>query len=211
MMGRSHLAFNAASAVVMSSFVHVGGEAYSWSFLLTLMDGHTVITSMLLPSLTQKCMYYLLVLLGALLPDIDHPGSILGRRCSFISRTLHNWFGHRSITHSILGILLLASLCTGIGSLLVALCNAQHIIFSASSIAILHLALFSLLFGYALHLFADSLTKEGIPLLWPHKKRYALIPFAALRFRVGTWAEHLILWSLIFCVGVGFGAGSFSF
>jgi inner membrane protein len=211
MMGRSHLAFNAASAVVMSSFVHIGGEAYSWSYLLALLDGHTLITSMLMPSLTQKCIYYLLVLFGALLPDIDHPNSILGRRCRLVSYALHRWCGHRSITHSILGLFLILALCVGLGSLVIALCGSQGIIFSASSRAMLYLALLSLLFGYALHLLADSLTKEGIPLLWPHKKRYGLIPLVAFRFRVGTWAEHALLWSLIFCVGVGFGAGSFSF
>ena len=211
MMGRSHLAFNAASAVMMSSFVHIGGEAYSWSFLLALANGHMPITSMLLPSLAQKCIYYVLVLFGALLPDIDHPGSILGRRCGPISRVLHHWCGHRSITHSISGILLLLGFCIGMGSLAMALVGSQGIIFSASSRVILYLALYSLLFGYALHLLADSLTKEGIPLLWPHKKRYGLIPLVALRFRVGTWAEHVLLWSLIFCVGVGFGTGNFSF
>ena len=211
MMGRSHLAFNAASAVMMSSFVHVGGEAYSWSFLLALVNGHILITSMLLPSLAQKCMYYMLVLFGALLPDIDHPNSILGRRCGSISRTLHHWCGHRSITHSIFGVLILLGFCIGIGSLALALGGSQGIVFSASSQAMLRLGLYSLLFGYALHLLADSLTKEGIPLLWPSKKRYGLIPLASLRFRVGTWVEHLILWSLIFCVGVGFGMGSFSF
>lgn len=211
MMGRSHIAFNAASAVMMSSFVHIGGEAYSWSFLLALIHGHTLTTSMLLPSLTQKCMYYVLVLFSALLPDIDHPNSILGRRCRPISCALHHWCGHRSITHSIVGVLLLLGLCIGIGSLALALGGSQGIIFSASSQAMLHLALYSLLFGYTLHLLADSLTKEGIPLLWPSKKRYGLIPLTSLRFRVGTWVEHLILWSLIFCVGVGFGMGSFSF
>ena len=211
MMGRSHLAFNAASAVMISSVVHIGGEAYSWSFLLALMNGHTLITSMLLPSLAQKCIYYVLVLFGALLPDIDHPNSILGRRCGPISRALHHWCGHRSITHSIFGILLLLGLCIGIGSLTIALGDSQGILFSASSQAMLRLALYSLLFGYTLHLLADSLTKEGIPLLWPSKKRYGLIPLASLSFRVGTWVEYLILWSLIFCVGVGFGTGSFSF
>lgn len=211
MMGRSHLAFNAASAVVMSSFVHIGGIAYSWPYLLTLLDGHTLITSMLMPSLTQKCIYYILVLFGALLPDIDHPNSILGRRCVLVSNTLHRWCGHRSITHSILGLVLILALCAGLGSLIIAVCGSQGIVFVASSMTMLHLALFSLLFGYALHLLADSLTKEGIPLLWPYKKRYGLIPLVAFRFRVGTWTEHVLLWSFIFCVGVGFGAGSFSF
>lgn len=40
-------------------------------------------------------------LLGSLLPDLDHPKSILGRRVPFISKPIHKLFGHRSITHSL--------------------------------------------------------------------------------------------------------------
>ena len=40
-------------------------------------------------------------LAGSLLPDIDHPQSILGRRLPFISKPIHKCFGHRSFTHSI--------------------------------------------------------------------------------------------------------------
>lgn len=211
MMGRSHLAFNAASAVIASSFLHIGGEVYSWSYVLALLEGHIATTSLLIPGLVQKCIYYTCVLVGALLPDIDHPNSILGRRCGFVSHTLHRWYGHRSITHSVFGLLLLCTLGFGLSSLGIALCNSQGIHISVALESTFRLALFSLIFGCALHLLADSLTKEGIPLLWPHTERYGLIPLTALRFRVGTWVEYVFLWSLIFCVGVGFGAGSISF
>lgn len=40
-------------------------------------------------------------LVGSLLPDIDHPNSILGRRLPFISKPIHKYFGHRGLTHSI--------------------------------------------------------------------------------------------------------------
>lgn len=40
-------------------------------------------------------------MVGSLLPDIDHPQSVLGRRLPFISNPIHKCFGHRSITHSI--------------------------------------------------------------------------------------------------------------
>jgi inner membrane protein len=211
MMGKSHLAFNAASAVVVSSMVHVGGETYSWSYLLALLSGHLAFTPVALPSLLQKGIFYLLVLLGALLPDIDHPGSLLGRRCWFISYPLHRCFGHRSITHSLLAVLLLAVTCIALGSTGIALYSSQGASVSPVLLNTLHLALFSLLFGYIMHLLADSLTKEGIPLLWPYEKRYGLLPFTSLRFRTGTWVEYLLLWSFIFCIGVGFGTGNFSF
>lgn len=40
-------------------------------------------------------------LVGSLLPDIDHPQSVIGRRLPITSGFLHKSFGHRSLTHSI--------------------------------------------------------------------------------------------------------------
>ena len=40
--------------------------------------------------------------LGALLPDIDHPKSMLGSKLSPISDLLYSTVGHRTLTHSIL-------------------------------------------------------------------------------------------------------------
>ena len=36
---------------------------------------------------------------GALLPDIDHPQSTIGRLCFFLSIPLNKWYGHRKIVH----------------------------------------------------------------------------------------------------------------
>lgn len=41
------------------------------------------------------------ILLGSLLPDIDHPQSILGRHVLFLSKPIHRNFGHRTLTHSL--------------------------------------------------------------------------------------------------------------
>lgn len=41
------------------------------------------------------------ILFGSLLPDIDHPYSLLGRHVPFISKPLYRHFGHRSLTHSL--------------------------------------------------------------------------------------------------------------
>ena len=43
-------------------------------------------------------------LIGALLPDIDHPKSWLGRRLPLLSLPLSAIFGHRGITHSLLAV-----------------------------------------------------------------------------------------------------------
>lgn len=39
---------------------------------------------------------------GTLLPDIDHPGSYMGKRNKFISKVANKTLGHRGGTHSLL-------------------------------------------------------------------------------------------------------------
>ena len=44
---------------------------------------------------------------GSLLPDIDHPSSYLGKRHKMVSGVTNKAFGHRGITHSLLGFILI--------------------------------------------------------------------------------------------------------
>ena len=44
---------------------------------------------------------------GSLLPDIDHPSSYLGKRHKMVSGVTNKAFGHRVITHSLLGFILI--------------------------------------------------------------------------------------------------------
>ena len=46
-----------------------------------------------------------LATIGAMLPDIDHPSSWIGRRLRLISRPLAATFGHRGVTHSMVAVL----------------------------------------------------------------------------------------------------------
>ena len=56
------------------------------------------------PVLAQGDWFHMIpaVLLGSLLPDLDHPGSILGRLFRIISLPLSKLCGHRGFTHSLL-------------------------------------------------------------------------------------------------------------
>ena len=47
--------------------------------------------------------------LGALLPDIDHPGSVVGRRLWFFSIPVSLLFGHRGITHSLIAVVVMSA------------------------------------------------------------------------------------------------------
>lgn len=64
------------------------------------------------PVLAQGDWFHMIpaVLLGSLLPDLDHPGSILGRLFRIISLPLSKLCGHRGFTHSLLAFCGLAIL-----------------------------------------------------------------------------------------------------
>lgn len=82
--------------------------------------------------------------ISALLPDIDHPESLLGRKIKPISWLVNKLFGHRTITHS---------LDFAVGLCLVVLLSSNFAYWAW---------MFAL--GYLSHLLLDSLTFSGIKL-----------------------------------------------
>jgi len=123
-------------------------------------------------------------LVGALLPDIDHPKSWLGRRLPFISVPLAAVFGHRGITHSLLAVVGVA------WALYYAL--EQWNLGAGWGLAA---AGVGVAVGYLSHLLGDFATHGGVPWLWPYKKRFSL----PLTFRSGSWFERM----LFFAFGTG--------
>ncbi|UDG79111.1 Inner membrane protein YdjM [Candidatus Ecksteinia adelgidicola] len=100
------------------------------------------------------------VLLTALLPDIDHPQSLLGQRCRWISIPIFYIFGHRKFTHSLLAIFS--------GIIFFRLLHFPYNWFFPSD------TLHAILIGYLSHLLADMLTPNGISLFWPCRWRFCL-------------------------------------
>lgn len=120
------------------------------------------------------------VLLGAVLPDIDHPSSWIGRRLWLVSRPLAALVGHRGVTHSAVAVV--------------------------AGLAILRLAgghgwVTPLVIGYLSHLAADLVTVGGIPLLWPVRRRISLD-----WFRSGSWAEVALVGTLAAILVLAHGA-----
>jgi inner membrane protein len=112
------------------------------------------------------------VFFGSLLPDLDHPGSTIGRRVLFISLPLSGLFGHRQITHSIwpfVGVLWLFNLEMPESCIIVAL-----------------------LIGYSSHLLGDMLSDSGVPLLWPFPIRFGISLCTT-----GGVLEHITAYSLL--------------
>jgi len=82
--------------------------------------------------------------ISALLPDIDQPESLLGRKVKPISWLINRLFGHRTITHS---------LDFAVGLCIVVLLSSNFACWA-----------WMFVLGYISHLLLDSLTLSGIKL-----------------------------------------------
>ncbi|HSX02703.1 MAG TPA: metal-dependent hydrolase [Candidatus Saccharimonadia bacterium] len=134
-------------------------------------------------SLTTLLIALLANLIGGIAPDIDQPtapfwrnlpiGSVAGR---LVARAMG---GHRFITHSLLGLALLAF---GAHWLLVFLSPIMSGVDP-------HLVWLAFLVGAGSHLIMDMFTKEGVPLLLPIPIKFGLPPLRALRITTGHIVE----------------------
>ncbi|KMY32879.1 membrane protein [Lysinibacillus xylanilyticus] len=106
--------------------------------------------------------------IGALLPDICHGGSKIGRKFPIISKIVNTMFGHRSFTHSLLFLFL-------IGMLL-------HTFIPYESISL------GILLGMASHIFLDMCTKKGVKLFFPVSISVRL----PLTTKTGSKAEKVV-------------------
>jgi inner membrane protein len=143
---------------------------------------------------------YPAAVVAAWIPDVDNPRSRLGNGLSrtkspalntvvrpvswalrATSFTLSRTVGHRSLTHSLLGVALFIVL--------------------VSPVAPLSPDLFvALVAGYASHLVADALNTKGVPLLWPLGRRFRLLPRGV---RSGGTAEFVV--ALFVAAAAGYG------
>lgn len=103
-----------------------------------------------------------LLLLGAVLPDIDSSTSRLGKRFSLLTAFLK----HRGFFHSIFAMTAL--------TILVYIVSADHYF------------AYVFLVGYFSHLVADSVSKEGTRLFYPSDLKISG------PLRVGGWVESVI-------------------
>ena len=117
----------------------------------------------------------LLVVIGSLLPDIDHPKSWVGQRTRPVSTIIAATLGHRGITHSALAVIVMAALLSHAG-------------YHRGWIS-------ALVVGYLSHLAADMLTTRGLRLAWPLKNTWGF-PIC----RTGSPAEATIV--MVFVSGV---------
>lgn len=132
-----------------------------------------------------------LTIFGALLPDIDHRKSPIGRLFFPISRYLDTRFGHRTITHSLLFLLSCTLLCYLI----------QHLNISPHSELDSEPPPITIIFFFSAlsHLILDMVTIKGIPLFYPFIKNPCVIPGNPnFRLESGSMRTEAIA-LLIFC------------
>ncbi len=191
MEGRSHLLVGLTAGVVLDSVLHVTGSP------LTMAD------KVPLSLVVDKVVYYCAVAFGSLLPDIDNARSMMGHRFGIVSKEIQRIAGHRTIFHSLLGLILGSLLAIGLERVVVYLLSQRGFEFPAEFVAGSHLVFYGVLFGCVMHIAADGLTLGGVPLLWPDRKRFGFPPNPHWRFRTGTWPETVIVWSFMILVAIG--------
>ncbi len=191
MVGRSHLLVGLTAGVVFDSVFHVSGPP---------LIGTGNITRDLV---IDKALFYVMVALGALLPDIDNAHSTLGKKLGWISKEIQHKFGHRTLFHSLLGLILGSAIALGVQQIVTYLLLSRGLSIPARVIGSSHIVFIAVLFGCIMHLLADALTLEGIPLLWPMRKYIGFPPIRSWRFRTGSWQEHVVVWAFMILVGVG--------
>ena len=138
MIWRTHLAFGFLSGLLLMPFINMG----------------------------NKYIFFGVVLIGALLPDIDSPNSKISSKIPIIPRLLNIFTKHRGILHT----LLFAFIISGVVWFFIS-----------------HIYAAALLIGYISHLVIDGFTMAGINFLHPVAKLH-LSGF----IETGTFSEILL-------------------
>lgn len=112
-----------------------------------------------------------LTVVGSLLPDIDHTKSLLGKIVYPLAKWLDKKYGHRTITHSLLFLVLITFLAMFV----------ERIFYDDLSRSLI------LFFAVLSHLILDMMTVTGIPLFYPFLRNPCVIPAnPSYRIRTGN-------------------------
>jgi len=111
------------------------------------------------------------VLVGSVLPDVDHPGYSMRALFPFPYRLARLFLRRRGMMHSLLGLALVCTAAWGLGLVMGSVRPPGY-----------------LALGYVLHLGLDALNPSKLPLLWPAQKRWGIG-----LVRVGSVLESALL------------------
>ena len=114
--------------------------------------------------------------LCALLPDIDHPNSLIRKRTGVLGWLAGGWMKHRGITHTTPAVI-----AVGLVAALLLPTVAALVVFGA----------------YASHLLLDAFTRSGVPLAWPLTWGSVRLLPRPLQVRTGGWREGAFMLALL--------------
>lgn len=132
--------------------------------------------------------------IGGIIPDIDQPtapfwrnlpiGGLFGK---VVAKMLG---GHRFLTHSLLGLVLVGFLSR------ILLVFLQPVLPGVQ----VEYVWWALMIGMMSHLVMDTFTKEGVPWLLPIPVKFGVPPLKRFRVTTGKWAENLVVLPLLIIV-----------
>lgn len=185
MQAGSHLLTNLALAVVVENLVPIAGSSLHWSELTQVMmqPGSTLAPS----AMIAKGAYYTCVVAAASLPDLDQRLRL---------------FPHRTFTHSLVGIICLASTLLGLRALIFAVLAMQHIAMLPEEQRFSQVVLIALPLACCFHILGDLITIRGVALFWPKAMDVRLVP-KKWSIKNQSWSEYLVVAFLFAAVGLG--------
>lgn len=150
----------------MTSPTHIAFSGFLWFFISGIL------------AIPLNLFWGFVCCVASLLPDIDCGNSWIGRVLFFISGRIEKSFGHRTVTHSFLGMVIFG--------------------IALSPILIFSPTLFSaLLIGYASHIFLDCMNKNGVALFYPEGVQAVMPGREEFRFIYGGKGERVLLFGFI--------------
>lgn len=125
-------------------------------------------------------------LIGGLAPDIDQPTADLWHKLpagTIYGRLITPFLGgHRYLSHSILGII-------GFGALTWYLLQLMKSVLLVD----MHIVFASFMIGFISHLLMDTITREGVPWLFPIPWHIGIPPIKVMRVKTGGLIEKAII------------------
>lgn len=134
-------------------------------------------------------------LVGGLTPDIDQPtaklwhdiptGTLWGKIISPL------FGGHRFISHSLVGMVLF-----GYGF--------KYLLFLSRNTLVIDqdIVWWSFMIGFFSHLIMDTITREGVPWLFPFPIKFGFPPLKSLRIKTGGFGEKLLVFPCLLLINV---------
>ncbi|MDD4564947.1 MAG: metal-dependent hydrolase [Eubacteriales bacterium] len=123
--------------------------------------------------------------LGSLFPDIDHQQSYIAHKVPVASFAASTVFKHRGFLHSPAFIILAWILLTA----------GSRFMLSGELLWMANQFITGFIPGMLSHIILDTLNKQGIPWLWPYKKRFRLLSIRTDSIMETTFA--IVLTALI--------------